>query len=83
LWLAFEPRTLIDGVTEENRAAATDFSRERSVKRYNRQLNDLISFWSDLLTADGKEMRALNVSTGVDAAFCLGTTTAFSRRSRL
>ncbi|WP_322864802.1 SIR2 family protein (plasmid) [Aquicoccus sp. G2-2] len=82
LWLAFEPRTLIDGVVEENRAAATDFSRERSVKRYNRQLNDLISFWSDLLTADGKEMRALNVSTGVDAAFCLGTTTAFSRRSR-
>lgn len=82
LWLAFEPRTLIDGATEENRAAATDFSRERSVKRYNRQLNDLISFWSDLLTADGKEIRALNVSTGVDAAFCLGTTTAFSRRSR-
>ena len=81
LWLAFEPRTLIDGAMEENRAAATDFSRERSVKRYNRQLNDLISFWSDLLTADGKEIRALNVSTGVDAAFCLGTTTAFSRRS--
>ena len=82
LWLVFEPRTLIEGITDENRAAATDFSRERSVKRYNRQLNDLISFWGDLLCADGRELRALNVSTGVDAAFVLGKTTAFSKRSR-
>ncbi len=73
LWFAFEPRILIDGITDENRAAATDFSRERSVNRYNRQLNDLISFWGKLLAADGRELRALNVSTGVDAAFVLGT----------
>ncbi len=83
LWLVFEPRTLIEGITDENRAAAMDFSRERSVKRYNRQLNDLISFWGDVLCADGRELRALNVSTGVDAAFVLGKTTAFSKRSRI
>ena len=82
LWLVFEPRILMNGTTEDNRAAATDFSRERSVKRYNRQLNDLTSFWSDLLSANGRELRALNVSTGVDASFSLGTTTAFSKRSR-
>ncbi len=82
LWLVFEPRTLLKGITEVNRAAATDFSRERSVKRYNRPLNDLTSFWGDLLSASGKDLRALNVSTGVDAVFSLGTTTAFSRRSR-
>lgn len=82
LWFVFEPRTLMEGVTDENRAAATDFSRERSVKRYNRQLNELISFWGDLLAAGGRELRALNVSAGVDAAFVLGTTTAFSKRSR-
>ena len=64
LWFVYEPRTLIDGSTEENRAGATDFSRERSVKRYNRQLNDLISFWGDLLAAGGRELRALDIGTG-------------------
>mgnify|MGYP003134354617 CR=1 FL=1 len=83
LWLVFEPRTLLEGVTEENRAAATDFSRERSVRRYNRPLNELVSFWGDLLSAEGRELRALNVRTGVNASFTLGTTTAFSNRSRL
>ena len=82
LWVVFEPRTLMEGVTDENHAAATDFSRERSVKRYNRFLNELISFWGDLLAADGRELRALNASSGVDAAFVLGTTTSYSRRSR-
>ena len=82
LWLAFEPRTLLDGVTDLNRAAATDFTRERSIRRYNRQLNDLISFWGELLSSSGRELRALDVTTGVDAAFVIGPTTAFSKRSR-
>ena len=82
LWLVFEPRILLDGVTDQNRAAATDFSRERSVRRYNRQLNDLISFWGNLLSSGGREIRALDVGTGVDADFVLGSTTAFSKRSR-
>lgn len=82
LWLLFEPRIIVDGQTEENRAACADFSRERSVKRYNRQLNELISFWGDLLASNGREIRALDVTTGIDAAFVLGSTTAYSKRSR-
>ena len=54
LWLLVEPRTVFDGITDENRAAAADFARERTVKRYNRQLNDLIAFWAGLLAGDGE-----------------------------
>lgn len=82
LWLVFEPRTLLDGVTDQNRSVAADFSRERNVRRYNRQLNDLISFWGNLLSSDGRELQALDVSTGVDAVFVLGITTTFSKRLR-
>ena len=81
LWLLIEPRTVMSGVTDENRAASTDFSRERSVRRYNRELNALISFWATLLSDGGSEFAALGVTTGVDAAFRLGTETSFSRRS--
>lgn len=82
LWLLIEPRIVLTGVTEENRSAATDFSRERTVRRYNTQLNDLIAFWTSLLAAGGNEIRALGASAGVDAAFKLGVETAFSRRAR-
>ncbi len=70
------------GVTEENRAASTDFSRERTVRRYNTMMNELISFWANLLAADGAELQALGVTVGVDAVFQLGLDTAFSRRWR-
>ena len=79
-WLLMEPRTMFEGMTEENRAQATDFARERTVKRYNRVLNDLIAFWAGLLASGGGTVRALGIGDGVDAAFRLGTTTAFSSR---
>lgn len=41
LWLLFEPRTVFQGITEQNRFVASDFSRERSVKRYNRHSTTL------------------------------------------
>ncbi|MEW5744419.1 MAG: SIR2 family protein [Nitrospirota bacterium] len=81
LWLLVEPRTVFDGITDENRAAAADFARERTVKRYNRQLNDLIDFWADLLSGDGGDLRALGVGSGVDAVFRLSSTTGVSRRA--
>ncbi|WP_246014598.1 SIR2 family protein [Geomonas oryzae] len=81
LWLLVEPRTVFDGITEENRAAATDFARERTVKRYNKQLNDLIDFWADLLAGDGGDMRALDVGGGIDAVFRLSSITGFSWRA--
>jgi SIR2-like domain len=82
LWLLVEPRIVFDGITDENKAAAADFARERTVKRYNRELNDLIAFWSALLAGDGRELRALGVADGVDAVFRLSPDTAFSRRAR-
>lgn len=82
LWLLFEPRIIMKGVTEENRAASTDFSRERTVRRYNTMLNELIFFWASLIASDGAELHALGVTVGVDAVFKLGLDTAFSRRSR-
>ncbi len=80
LWLLIEPGTVFDGVTDDSRAAAADFARERNVGRYNRDLNKLIGFWSRYLAGDGKEMRALNVGDGVDAIYQLSSITGFSRR---
>ncbi len=81
LWLLIEPRIVYNGMTPENRAAATDFTRERTVKRYNRSLNDLIAFWAGHIAGRGEEMRALGISDGVDAVFALSPDTAFSRRA--
>jgi hypothetical protein len=81
LWLLIEPRTVFDGITDENRAAAADFARERVVKRYNKQLNDLIDLWVDLLSGAGGDLRALEVGSGVDAVFRLSSVTGFSRRA--
>jgi hypothetical protein len=81
LWLVIEPRIVFEGVTEENKAAASDFGRERTVKRYNRQLNGLVAFWAELLAGGGKEMRAFGCGDGVDAVFRLNGDTAYSRRA--
>lgn len=81
LWVVFEPRVVFDGKTEENAAAAADFGRERTVKRYNRQLNDLFGFWAGLLAGDGQPIAALGIASGVDASFRISSETAFSRRA--
>jgi hypothetical protein len=83
LWLLVEPRTVFHGVTDTNKAAAADFARERTVKRYNRQLNDLISFWATTLAGDSSELRALGIGDGVDAVFRLSHNTCFSRRAQV
>ncbi len=83
LWLLIEPRTVFTGLTDMNKAAAADFARERTVKRYNRQLNDLLSFWANILAGDGSELRALGIGDGVDAVFRLSSKTCFSMRARV
>lgn len=82
LWLLFEPRTVFEGQTEENKAAATDFARERSVRRYNRQLEDLLAFWATVLSTGQAEVRALGVADGVDAAFRIDNQRPFSGRGQ-
>jgi hypothetical protein len=80
LWLLIEPRTIFEGINDENRAAATDFARERTVRRYNRQLNELIAFWANIMANNSESLRALGISDGVDAVFRLSSITGFSRR---
>ena len=81
LWLLVEPRTIFDGITDATKAVAADFARERTVKRYNRQLNDLVAFWASRLAGDGGDLHALGVGDGVDAVFGLSGNTAFSKRA--
>ena len=80
LWLLAEPRTVFGCIAEADRIAAADFARERTVRRYNSVLNDLIDFWAHYLSQDESDMRALNTQDGVDAVFQLSSVTAFSRR---
>jgi hypothetical protein len=81
LWLLLEPRTVFQGISDDNRGVAADFARERTVRRYNRQLNELIAFWAKQLAGAGGDMRALSIGDGVDAVFRLSADTAFSRRA--
>jgi len=76
-----EPRTIFDGATHDNKGVAADFARERTVKRYNRNLNGLIDFWSRTIPGTGDGLRAFGIADGVDAVFKLGTDTAYSRKS--
>ena len=80
LWLLIDPCTVFAGIDDTNKAFAADFARERTVRRYNRQLNDLLAFWAAHLSGDG-DLRALGVGDGVDAVFRLSPDTAFSRRA--
>lgn len=81
LWLVFEPRILFEGKTKENAGVAADFGRERTVKRYNRQLNELFGFWAGVLAGDGQPITALGIGDGVDASFRISSETAYSRRA--
>ena len=80
LWLLVEPLTVFEGITDENKAVAADFARERTISRYNSVLNDLIDFWAYHLSQDENEMQALNTSHGVDATFRISPVTCFSKR---
>lgn len=81
LWLLVEPRTVFVGIDDTNRATASDFARERVVKRYNRQLNELVDFWAQVLAGDGGEVRAFAKGDGVDAVFSVCSETGFSWRA--
>ena len=52
LWLLMEPRVVFDEMTDDNKTAAADFARKRTVKRYNKELNTLIHFWTQHLAGD-------------------------------
>jgi hypothetical protein len=81
LWLLIEPGPVFLNLNDENRFAASSFGRERTFNRYNRKLDALMNFWCGHLAGDGDEVRALGVSTGVDAAFRIAQQSGFSRRA--
>lgn len=80
LWLLVDPRIIFDGVTPETKAKAADFARERTVKRYNREVDKLVHFWTRRLAGQG--LRALNIGDGMDASFTLDRDTAFARTAQ-
>ena len=80
LWLLIDPCTVFDGIDDANKAFAADFARERTVRRYNRSLNDLLGFWAGYL-AQEEDVRAFGIGDGIDAVFRLSPDTAFSRRA--
>jgi NAD-dependent SIR2 family protein deacetylase len=80
LWLLIDPRIVFDGVTPETKAITADFARERTVKRYNREIDRLIHFWTRRLAGQG--LRALKVGDGIDASFTLDRDTAFARTAQ-
>ena len=80
LWLLVEPRIVFDGLSETNRAAAASFARERTIRRYNQQLDALISYWTTVI-ADSEDLRALGIGAGIDARFRLSTNLPISRRA--
>ena len=60
---------------------AADFGRERTIKRYNRQLNSLFEFWSAQLAQGESDLRAIAIGDGIDAVFRVSAITGYSRRS--
>jgi hypothetical protein len=80
LWLLIDPCTVFDGIDKTNRVFAAAFARERTVRRYNRELNDLLGFWAEYLAQD-RELRAVGTGDGIDAVFRLLPDTAFSWRA--
>ena len=80
LCLLVEPCTVFDNITDASKTVAADFARERTVRRYNRELNDLVDFWAHHLSQGNEEMRALNTGQGIDAVFRLSSVTCFSNR---
>ena len=81
LWLLVEPRTVFNVVTAQNKFVASRIARDRSVKRYNRTLNDLLEFWSQYLAREEADLRALEISDGIDAVFRISSVTGYSRRT--
>jgi NAD-dependent SIR2 family protein deacetylase len=77
LWLLIDPRIVMEGITDQTKAVAADFARERTIKRYNREMDKLVGYWAKLLSGDA--LSALGIGDGIDARFTVDASTAFSK----
>jgi hypothetical protein len=84
-WLCYEP--IVWAAKTEDTALASlrsEFLRNRLVRRYNRQANDLLGAWQHVLTGGPPEasLRAFGEINGVDASFCIAGRGAHSWKER-
>ena len=84
-WLLMEPSIMFDETTDiGEKEKARDYVREHLAKLYNRQHSELLDAWIEKLFGSAPDLRvsALGIADGLDAAFALSRTTAFTWRQK-
>jgi hypothetical protein len=84
-WLLMEPAILFDEASSaSDEDKARDYVRERLAVLYNRQYSQLLDAWIKRLFGSESELRisALGIADGLDAAFVISRTPAFTWRQR-
>jgi SIR2-like domain len=81
LWLVIEPKVWVTQPLATEKDIVEEFQRERQATRYNRQWNDLLGAWVDIISRNQPvaKITTFGIEDGVDAAFEIANTTAFSR----
>lgn len=82
LWLLLQPDVWITPLAQ--REAASDFLRERKLRRYNAQSYEILNAWIHILLGDlgqGRVTVTAFPDTDFSATFEISTRTAYSRRS--
>lgn len=85
LWLLLDPIIWATRSQGPRPARDMDFIRERRARRYNPQADELLQAWIDVLLGGETLARVSSFGStdGVDAAFVLDGTTAYSRRAQV
>ncbi len=84
-WLLMEPAIMCDKVSSPSDVEmARDYVRERLAKLYNCLYSELLDAWIERLFDLEHELRisALGIADGLDAAFAISRTTAFTWRQK-
>jgi SIR2-like domain len=83
LWLLLDPIIWMSRSNGPRPARDMDFVRERRARRYNPQSDALLAAWIKVLLGghDTVRVSAFGGVDGIDAAFVIDSTTAYSRRS--
>jgi NAD-dependent SIR2 family protein deacetylase len=83
LWLLIEPRLWLTPSRGLRPVEDMSFVRERRAQRYNKQSHDLLQAWVSVMLRGQESVRvsAFGGVDGIDAAFVIDQTTAFSRRA--
>ncbi|MGV2496777.1 SIR2 family NAD-dependent protein deacylase [Pelagerythrobacter aerophilus] len=80
MWLLFESRIVFEGINAENKAAAADFAREKTARRYNAETDRQMSYWAKLLWQEGNPFNVLLNNQSDGPSFELSKRTAYSWR---